>query len=334
MNKPFIIILCLLAFTHCKKKQTTAPPKESDSWKRINQLQPTAEINDMCLSNTSTMWAVGSKNYAVKSTDGGASWQNVIVDAALPAYAGWLSIFFRTPQLGYIAGGQFMYKTTDGGATWKSIIKPGHKIDGIVCIYFITDSIGFVGCGAGKLYRTTDGGATWQDQSTPTLYTFWSFTFFNEQYGWVGGGGTLLRTIDGGKNWITLHSSKDSAISPFFSQIDGRNIAATSTTDLFYATNTCLVSTDGGTIWKSTTTEMNGRWILMRNKNEGFCVITQDNQINGYSSMAHTLDGGTSWSKFNISTDTESFAKKIIRFKNMLYVYTSKNEIYQYSQAW
>ncbi|MEI8087173.1 MAG: YCF48-related protein [Paludibacter sp.] len=334
MNKLLIILLCFVIFTNCKKEEI-AIPSESDSWKRITQLViGIDEINDMCLSDKNNLWVVGNHNYFVRSTDGGANWQNVVVDATLPTFNYWISIYFKTPQLGWIAGGQYIYKTTDGGATWKPLITPKDGIVGPNCIYFTTETTGFLSCGSGKLYRTTDGGKTWTDQSIPTLYSLWTITFVNEQCGWVGGGGTLLKTIDGGKTWTTLHSSNDGVASPFFTQTMGRNISATSTTNLYEATDDFIASIDGGTVWKSINTELFSRWILMRNDNEGFCVINKDDYLNGSSSMAHTVDGGKTWARFKISTDTESLAKKIIRFENTLYIFTTKNEIFKYDKEW
>lgn len=330
------ILLLLFTATNCKKKGIPVV-SETSQWEQVCQLyDPTnsIEIYDMCLADPTSIWVVGSKNHVVRSKDGGKNWKKVTLDPGFDQFQPWSTVFFKTSQLGWIAGKQHIYKTTDGGETWNVLVTPKDGIIGPVCIYFTTEQKGFVSCGSGKLYRTLDGGKTWQDQSIPSLYTLWSIHFLDEQYGWVGGGGSLLKTNDSGNHWSILHSQKDTVGNPFFIQTNGRNIAPVSKTEIFTGTTNILKSIDGGATWEPLTAEINATYITMKNSQEGFAVIAQDNYLNGHASMAHTTNGGKTWNKFNLSANTNIAAQKIKRFENNLFVISGTKEIFKYNKSW
>jgi photosystem II stability/assembly factor-like uncharacterized protein len=104
-----------------------------------------------------------------------------------------------------------IFSTEDAGKTWKQIsyfytYPPNGQIS---AIYFINDSIGFMGTDRESLYKTTNKGNTWnyirKDKNRGELSSISSIFFFDENVGMLKSeqwDGTLLITYDGGLNFI------------------------------------------------------------------------------------------------------------------------------------
>ncbi len=122
------------------------------------------------------------------TSDGGASWQSLVVDPHDYIQPLRVSFSFPTAELGFAAvrlesGGAFSYasllRTTDGGTTWE-VVGDAPAADGVT---FLDASTGWVvggPTGITDLFATTDGGRTWKnihpagsdvnaDYSTPTV---------------------------------------------------------------------------------------------------------------------------------------------------------------------
>lgn len=75
---------------------------------------------------------------------------------------GFTSMFFTSPQKGFVCGKKGLIKTLDGGIKWLPV--PG--VEGYFGFIQFADSLHGWTCGySGGIYGTSDGGQTWQQQN-------------------------------------------------------------------------------------------------------------------------------------------------------------------------
>ena len=121
------------------------------------------QISKLHMLNSSNGWAVGN-GYLLRTTDGGATWYNMLPVNPTGAY-------FPTSTKGWVIGDYSetnvgsLYRTTSGGQNWTRYDVPFNN----GYIQFLDDNTGYVleitGAAMNKqsviLFKTTDGGATW-----------------------------------------------------------------------------------------------------------------------------------------------------------------------------
>ncbi len=327
-------IILILIISGCKKKKAT-PANEAADWTLLATVKGVGlglGMQDMCLSDEKTLWLVGQSNYSIKSTEGGVTWQNFVIDTAATSQWSWYAINFPTSQIGYVAGGEnAIYKTTDGGATWKQVFNRGNgNLAASRCINFITADKGFICSDFGILYRTTDGGKTWTDQTIPALRNVLleKVIFIDDLHGWVSGSmGTLLKTTDGGDTWNIIHSAADVTVS-LYRYADPSSIAVLSQNDIFSANGSLMKSTDGGGAWSASEGVLKqGSSLTMKNADESFCYVQP-------ASMAHTYDGGKTWTLFTLDSYGH-LPGPLVKYGHSLYGYNSGDQkIYKYNKTW
>lgn len=147
-------------------------------------------------------------SYIAKTTNGGASWNEVYSGKA--SGTRWISHFYFTDsQHGFasVNGGK-MLKTVDGGDNW-TVLNVATNLWGSG-IYFLNKDEGFVGgqvmspsTGA-SIYKTSDGGANWQSISSSDM--IFKLTFSDNTHGYAlsvntVGAGKMIRSTDGGTSW-------------------------------------------------------------------------------------------------------------------------------------
>jgi len=193
-------------------------------------------IRSLHMIDSSNGWAL-SDLYVLRTSDGGATWYNVLFES-LP-----IGGFFPSSTKGWVisnyAGTNVgsLYRTTNGGLNWTRYDVPFNG----GYLQFLDDNNGFVLNGEPSgmqkhpvsLFQTSDGGATWTLKYTniptaPNPGTSLPFsghkngmTFRDTSNGWVGGDYPnngyvyLYRTSDGGVNWsriqLTLPAGYESA---------------------------------------------------------------------------------------------------------------------------
>jgi photosystem II stability/assembly factor-like uncharacterized protein len=204
---------------------TTTPPPTAIP----PQVVPSPNILKLFMSNETNGWALGA-NYVLRTTDGGATWYNMI-----PGLTSVRNGFFRNSNQGWVLTTDSIYHTTNGGNAWTRYSVPFNG----GYIQFLDDLNGFVLSGEGSgmqkqavyLYQTSDGGATWtlkyaNDPSQPNNTLPFSghkngMQFRDTTTGWVGGevpseGVYIFKTTNSGVSWsqqpLTLPAGNESAI--------------------------------------------------------------------------------------------------------------------------
>jgi photosystem II stability/assembly factor-like uncharacterized protein len=105
-----------------------------------------------------TLVAVGERGHVLKSTDGGASWQQ----QRTPTRANLTAVWFADPQNGWTVGhDEVILRTTDGGGTWTRTHYEPDRQQPLLDVWFANATEGFAIGAFSSVYRSTDGGASW-----------------------------------------------------------------------------------------------------------------------------------------------------------------------------
>ncbi len=248
---------------------------------------------------------------------------NVLQDLSFPSY-----------KIGYAVGYQAtILKTEDAGLNWGKLPVSGAAL--LTGVHFTSDSVGYICDYLGVIAKTNNAGLNWQ-----TLYDggvsagFTDITFINDSTGFViGNNGTILKTTNYGFSW----SASSSGTSAFLKQIQ---ILNDGTLKIVGEQGKILTSYDNGNTWKTSNAPWDSYQALYYlNKNRGFIggsfgflrftenadtnwsvvfgsssynikqivftdslngYVLYDNQNDGASYVAKSVDGGISWNSIKI----------------------------------
>ena len=199
---------------------TTAPPASS-------------RYDDIWFINSSMGWAVNSNGQILKTSDGGANWDQQFQTPLIPPLnrAVYLRcVGFATPLKGWVGtvtAEQRLYQTTDGGQTWTVVENLPEEAPVKICgLSVVNESVVYASGtndprDVARMMKTVDGGATWtawdMSEHASNLIDVY---FFSPDCGWVVGGmanascppstgqnprdnliPVVLYTSDGGKTW-------------------------------------------------------------------------------------------------------------------------------------
>jgi photosystem II stability/assembly factor-like uncharacterized protein len=155
-------------------------------------------LNKVVAIDENNVWACGRAALALKTTDGGSSWNSINVGLGNSYY----DISFPTADIGFITSDVGLLQTTNGGTTWQ--VQSTSSLDEIT---FLTSTMGW-SCGvvgsATALRSTTDGGLTWGQVFSRNGTGVYEPPFFvlDSLRIWVyGGGNKLFRTTNAGLTW-------------------------------------------------------------------------------------------------------------------------------------
>jgi photosystem II stability/assembly factor-like uncharacterized protein len=155
---------------------------------------------------------------ALRTTDGGASWQPVGSTLSLDPYGGeapYDLLDFSNAGTGYVAGDGGLAVTKDGGKTWRLELGEAEPIDELE-VDGPTDAVVL---GSDSLLTTSDGGLQWRRESEPAAGGLAGVSFVNADVGFgvvcepspadrdywqVPENVELVRTTDGGRSWHTV----------------------------------------------------------------------------------------------------------------------------------
>jgi photosystem II stability/assembly factor-like uncharacterized protein len=173
-------------------------------WELLTPIKNTSEFEDLVMVNDLVGYAADRPTGTILATeDGGTTWQRrQHLMSNNP-----LAIHMWDEQRGIIVGNSgSTLRTTDGFRTATGSSNPtyGH----LNCVFFLNDTLGWVGTQSGKIYRSTDAGVSWtlmqSGQSTSSYIT--AIQFVDELVGYAScyGGGKVLKSADGGQTWVSI----------------------------------------------------------------------------------------------------------------------------------
>lgn len=201
---------------------------------------------------------IGGDGVLVKTTNGGTSWSEVVVDSLTFGSQSTLDIFdmhWFSEQHGIIMSGPWggMFETLDAGNTWQSMTPANSGFCQFGSVFYFDQNNGFAG-GAGcfeghiidrfedGIWSTTMDPEDWDSQNLVV-----SIEFKDSLVGFAGTiNGEILRTEDGGFNWDTISTMiSDQVTITDFAFYGGDTIRATYTSSFGV-----IISFDNGLTWE------------------------------------------------------------------------------------
>jgi photosystem II stability/assembly factor-like uncharacterized protein len=155
-------------------------------------------LRQIAVYDQNIAWVVGEDSEALRTTDGGGTWHNLIINEFLSLWgvtnvgadSVWLTGVHGTIRFSSDAGDSFTSQST---GTYYCLFSP--------C--FINSTEGWVAGDFGTIIHTTNAGQNWSSQTTPTDARLYDIDFVDDEYGWaVGRHGSIIHTANGGANWI------------------------------------------------------------------------------------------------------------------------------------
>ena len=293
--------------------QPSASNAQPHAWKKQATL-PGAVIHDISFPTTTVGFAAAELGQVWKTTDGGATWTEVM-NANFPYY--WYGIHAFSPTNVVVSGFNdsnfqgILRWSKDGGATWSSDVVLTTS-GWLFRVRFANAKVGLVIDGlnlnaANAGHYTSDGGGTGTD---------WTAVVPDPSGGWFGNQFSLLPNSHARASGITYCSSTNDGATwtcgpPVDSVFDG---------PVFFASDTAgwvgggeispsvegwvHRTTDGGNTWSART--LDGPWpireIMFLDSNSGWAA--GGNLYTGVGGIYYSSDGGQTWN-VDVTTNAE-----------------------------
>ncbi len=183
-----------------------------------------AQIWDVDVVDTSTVWAAGGGgNVVVRTTNGGGAWElkHFDMQAQLESLTGISAVDADTVWT--VGNMGTVLKTEDGGQNWESL----EPLDGYVPytdVSAVDADTAWIVVGPVVL-RTTDGGDTWETSGPGSPYSFNAIHAVDAYTAWAVGStrnapvtadSIIFKTIDGGGTWVSQESGVESPLYDVF----------------------------------------------------------------------------------------------------------------------
>jgi photosystem II stability/assembly factor-like uncharacterized protein len=271
-------------------------PADGVSWIRQRGRLTGVSFNDVWLSPTGGVaMAVGANGGALRSTDGGATWDGVPDFGSTSLGAVWGS----GSTLVAVGASGAIFRSTDEGESWSPV--SSGTTESLAGVWGSGGTWVAVGA-AGTVLRSTDGGLTWASVASGTTNGLRAVWGNGSLVVAAGGGRTLLRSTNGGSSWTVGESPKEyRALSGSGSTLvagGGGSYSTYSWTSgtRWYYDHYVHRSTDGGVTWSSvyssTTTEQGWRrYMNSVTAGSGGSIVAVDDR----GGLYHSADDGASW---------------------------------------
>jgi photosystem II stability/assembly factor-like uncharacterized protein len=236
----------------------------------------TARLRGVSAVSERVAWASGSGATVLRTTDGGATWQKLLLTTESLDFRDIDAIDTQTAYALSIGNGAAsrIYKTTDAGATWTLQFKNDDQKAFLDAMSFWDANHGVVFGDSvdGQFYilTTADGGGTWKRVPTTTLppalanegafaASGTNIAVFGKTHAWIGTGAAtkarVLRTVDGGHTWQVADTPLAAGPSTGIFSIAFRDAKHGVVVGGDYkkeqeAVDNLAVTSDGGATWK------------------------------------------------------------------------------------
>lgn len=228
-------------------------------------------------------WIVGGHLWAIKTVDGGNTWQRDSSLAGMKKIIAIDSLNFWT-----LSGGNPIAKSSDGGNSWNFINYDNSTTERYTTEIFALDTNRiFVSTSIG-FYGSTDGGSTWSKFSDEDIN---GFAFISDNEIWGGGrtnhlSTSIVHSTDGGHNWDNLIETNNPLGYSSYADVD----FVDNNTGWIISGLNILNTTNRGESWteQSSPTSRGLTDILMIDQNNGYIAGRG-------GTILKTMDGGMNW---------------------------------------
>lgn len=271
----------------------------------------TASLRGLAPIDRHVCWCTGSGGTVLRTVDGGASWQRLVVPGAESLDLRSVVAFSADVALVANAGAPArIFRTEDGGRTWRMVHEDTRpeifldalvSHDGVEC-WSVGDPIG----GAFVLLHSGDGGRSWQPSAAPPHALAGEAAFAasgsclcarGSSLWLVTGGGAsrCLRSSDGGRSFTSVRlplratANSQGAFSVAFAEREGVAVGG-DYREPEDDTGTAAWSEDGGATWHAPATGAPGYRSSVTFLPGTRCCIAA-----GERSCSWSADGGRNW---------------------------------------
>jgi len=254
-------------------------------WFWQNPLPTGNPVRSIKFINPATAYAVGTLGTAIKSTDGGNSWNTLNTNS----YYDLNSVFCTDVNTIYAAGSAssangIVLKSTNGGISWTSTL-----FTQVVNSLYFTDILTGYAVTINTILKTTNAGTNWNIISTGSGNSLNAIYFPDTNTGYACDyGGFVFKTTNAGVSWTSLSTGSGALLGLYF--IDANTGFAVGG---FYS-GVLLKTINGGSSWTQMVS-FNGTTIhdiYFTNSVSGYAVGTQKG---GSASFYSTVNGGQTW---------------------------------------
>lgn len=172
----------------------------SAQWELVTPIKTLSEFDAIQMVSDNVAFAVDWNRGAILRTyDAGVNWERMANGLTNNPMA----LHMWDAERGIVVGENgSVYRTTDAFETITTSNNPtfGH----LRCVFFLNDTLGWVGTESGKIYRSVNGGATWTLMASgqPTTNYITAIQFVDTQVGYASCyAGEMLKSTDGGLTW-------------------------------------------------------------------------------------------------------------------------------------
>lgn len=264
-------------------------------WELTTPVKTYSQFDAMLMLDDIRGYAVDkSMGVLLRTLDGGVNWERLGCGLTVPR-----AIHMWDMEHGIVVGQTGSISLTDDGfATFTSSFDPtyGH----ISCVYFVNDTLGWIGTESGRIYRSIDAGVNWDLMASgqPASFYMTAIQFVDTQIGYASCyGAGMLKSTDGGLTW--------QVVDPFDPPLLMRDL-------YFYdeqvgvavgSAGTVIRTTDGGATWDSIPSNSN---YTMRD------LTVQGNTMIACGDWGRTIrsaDAGLTWTEVLVpNTDHQSLS--------------------------
>ena len=228
--------------------------------------------------------AVGQAGTILRSTDSGATWDQVASSTSKELKA---VTFINVSTPLAVGKSGTIVRSVDGGVTWYSPGSPtGKELDAIA-----VNGGTVIGVGkSGTIVRSTDSGVTWSEPASPTGKQLRAVEFVSPStVVAVGNNGTIVRSADGGATWSSQASSTTKELKLMLFNNGTIVVAAGKKTGSDF---TIVRSTDAGLTWSPVSVTGDPGQNLDAAASKGSFMIA----VGKKGSIVSSEDDGETWS--------------------------------------
>ncbi|MBL7952552.1 MAG: T9SS type A sorting domain-containing protein [Flavobacteriales bacterium] len=266
-------------------------------WKLTTPIKTLSEIEDITMISDDLGFAIDRPNGSILRTfDGGITWDRRISGLTDNPQA----LFAWDAQRVIVVGESgSLYRSNDGLTTIT-----GGEVSEVAghlnCVFFVNDTLGWVGTQSGKIYRSTDGGDSWTQMqsglSTTNYVTAIQFVDTHTGYASCYGGAMMLKSTDGGLTWQSVQPAGQIVLMRALHFYDTQlGVAVGSAGEV-------IRTTDGGATWDSIPT--NSTYSMEDMAVQGDVIVA----CGWWGRVLRSTDRGLTWTEQSLVNEHYSVA--------------------------